>query len=87
MKLLEKSGIRPNLMSVNKMEDVMLWVQTGNAVAITTNRTIESQNPNVILREIDMEEAKGHDITMAWRKNNYNPAITIFMNLLENTGK
>ncbi|MCD8364262.1 MAG: LysR family transcriptional regulator [Clostridiales bacterium] len=32
-----------------------------------------------------MEEAKSHDITMAWKKNNYNPAIAIFMEMVETT--
>ena len=61
----------------------MLWVQTGNGVAITSDQTIEGQNPHVVLRNIDMPEAKNHNITMAWRKNNYNPAIAIFMEMLE----
>ena len=83
LNLLEKGGIHPNLMAVQKMEDVLLWVQAGSAVAITTNRTIEKQNPSVVIRELQMEEAKGHDVTMAWHKSNYNPAIAIFMELLE----
>ena len=66
-----------------KMEDVLLWVQTGNAVAITSNRTIEKQNAHVVLREIQMEEARGHDVAMAWHKSNYNPAIALFMEMLE----
>ena len=61
----------------------MLWVQTGNGVAITTNRSIEKQNPHVVIRDIDVPEAKSHNITMAWCKNNYNPAIAIFMEMLE----
>ena len=81
--LLDRCGIHPDMMQVDKMEDVMLWVQTGNGVAITSNKTIEKQNPNVVIREIPMPEAKGHDVTMAWRKNNYNPAIAIFMEMLE----
>lgn len=83
LSLLEKSGLHPDIRTVHKMEDVMLWVQTGNAVAITTNRTVERQNPHVILRKIPMEEAAGHDITMAWHKGNFNPAIAMFMELLE----
>ncbi len=83
MNLLEKSGIHPEVRFVHKMEDVMLWVETGKAVAVTSDRTIEKQNPHVILREIRMEEAKGHDVTMAWRRSNYNPAIAFFMEMLE----
>lgn len=81
--LCARCGIHPDFLLVEKMEDVMLWVQTGNGVAITSDRTIEGQNPHVVLRNIDIPEAKNHNITMAWRKNNYNPAIAIFMEMLE----
>ena len=80
--LCARCGVYPNIMQVEKMEDVMLWVQTGNGVAITSNCTIEKQNPYVVVKELDMPEAKGHDVTMAWCKNNYNPAIAIFMEML-----
>ncbi len=83
MNLCGKYGVYPNIKMVRRMEDVLLWVQTGNGVAITTNRTIEKLNPQVVIREIPIPEAKGHDVTMAWRKNNYNPAIALFMELLE----
>lgn len=83
MNLCGKCGVYPNIKLVNKMEDVLLWVQTGNCAAITTNRTIEKMNPQVVIREISVTEAKNHDITMAWRKKNYNPAIALFMELLE----
>lgn len=83
--LLEKAGLHPEIMWADKMEDVLLWVQTNNAVAITSNRTTDKQNPLVVVRDLDMEEAKGHDITMAWRKNNYNPAIASFMEMAEGT--
>lgn len=85
--LCAKCGVHPNILQVDKMEDIMLWVQTGNGVAITSNRTIEKQNPHVVIREIDMAEAKGHDVTMAWCKNNYNPAIAIFMEILESQSR
>ena len=77
--LCARCGIHPDFLLVEKMEDVMLWVQTGNGVAITSDRTIEGQNPHVVLRNIDMPEAKNHSITIAWRKNNYNPAIVMEM--------
>lgn len=80
--LCAKCGLHPNILQVNKMDDIMLWVQTGNGVAITSNRTIEKQNPEVVIREIDLAEAKGHDMAMAWHKSNYNPAIAIFMEMM-----
>lgn len=81
--LCARCGVYPNIVEVEKMEDVMLWVETGNGVAITSNRTIERYNPRVAVKELDMPEAKGHDVTMAWCKDNYNPAIAIFMEMLE----
>lgn len=83
MSLCEKCGIFPRTKVVEKMEDILLWVQTGNGAAITTDRTIEKMNPTVVIREIEMPEAKGHDITVAWRRENYNPAIAMFMEIIQ----
>lgn len=80
--LLAKGGIHSPVKHVEKLEDTLLWVESGNYVTITSNCTIEKNNPNVVIREIDFTEAKDHDVTAAWRKNNYNPAIALFMELL-----
>ncbi len=81
--LLSKAGISPGAVQVDKNEDVLLWVEMGLGVAVTSNYTIERQNPRVVVRELNMPEVKGHDMTMAWRKGNYNPAIALFMELVE----
>ena len=81
--LISRGGISPEVLYVDKNDDVLLWVEMGHAVAITSNRTIEKHNPRVVVRELNMPEVKGHDITMAWRKSNYNPAIALFMELVE----
>lgn len=81
--LISRGGISPEVLYVDKNDDVLLWVEMGHAVAITSNRTIEKHNPRVVVRELNMPEVKGHDITMAWRKSNYNPAIALFMELME----
>lgn len=86
-KLLAKYGLYPEILQVDKMEDVLLWVQMGRGVAVTSNRSIERHNPNVLVRELGVPEAMGHDVTMAWRKNNYNPAIALFMELMEKHAK
>ena len=83
--LLSKAGISPGAIQVEKYEDVLLWVEMGLGVAVTSNRTIERQNPRVVIRELNMPEVKGHDMTLAWRKGNYNPAIALFMELVEKT--
>lgn len=81
--LLGKGGISPQVTQVAKNEDVLLWVEMGLGVAVTSNRTIERHNPRVVIRELNMPEVKGHDTAMAWRKSNYNPAIALFMELME----
>lgn len=81
--LLAKGGISPEITQVDKNEDVLLWVEMGLGVAITSNRTAEGHNPRVVIRELNMPEAKGHDMTVAWKRSNYNPAIALFMELAE----
>ena len=81
--LISRGGISPDVLYVDKNEDVLLWVELGDAVAVTSNRTIEKHNPRVVVRELNMPEVKGHDVTMAWRRSNYNPAIALFMELME----
>ncbi len=81
--LISRGGISPDVRYVDKNEDVLLWVEIGGAVAVTSNRTIERHNPRVVIRELNMPEVTDHDITMAWRKSNYNPAIALFMELME----
>ena len=83
--LLDKGGISPEVIQVEKNADVLLWVEMGLGVAVTSNRTIERQNPRVVIRELHMPEVKGHDMTVAWRKSNYNPAIALFMEQIEQT--
>ncbi len=83
MGLLDKGGIYPEIMQVEKMADVLLWVEMGLAVSVTGSHTVERHNPHVVIRELNMPEAKGHDITMGWERNNYNPAIALFMERME----
>jgi len=61
------------------MANVLLWVETGVCVAFSTNRTIEKTNESVVFRPIPNLEQ--HDTVLSWRRNNYNPAISLFMEL------
>jgi len=83
--LLFHAGIHPRIRSVDTMNDVMLYVESGNAVAITSNCSMERYNPNVTLMPMNTPEAKGHTITFAWLKDNFNPAIATFMEQVEKT--
>jgi len=81
--LISRGGISPEVQYVEKNDDVLLWVEMGCGIAVTSNRTVERYNPKVVIRELNMPEVKGHDITVAWRRSNYNPAIALFMELME----
>lgn len=81
--LISRGGISPEVQYVEKNDDVLLWVEMGCGIAVTSNRTVERYNPKVVIRELNMPEVKGHDVTMAWRRSNYNPAIALFMELME----
>lgn len=83
--IMSRAGIHPKIHSVDSMNDVMLWVETQNAAAITSTVSTEWHNPNVRIYPIDMPEAKNHAICFAWRKDNYNPAIATFMEQVEKT--
>ena len=81
--LISRGGISPKVQYVEKNDDVLLWVEMGCGIAVTSNRTVERHNPKVVIRELNMPEVKGHDVTVAWRRSNYNPAIALFMELME----
>ncbi|MBP3699466.1 MAG: LysR family transcriptional regulator [Oscillospiraceae bacterium] len=81
--LISRGGISPKVQYVEKNDDVLLWVEMGCGIAVTSDRTVERHNPKVVIRELNMPEVKGHDVTMAWRRSNYNPAIALFMELME----
>ena len=81
--LISRGGISPEVQYVEKNDDVLLWVEMGCGIAVTSDRTVERHNPKVVIRELNMPEVKGHDVTMAWRRSNYNPAIALFMELME----
>lgn len=81
--LISRGGISPEVQYVEKNDDVLLWVEMGCGIAVTSDRTVERHNPKVVIRELNMPEVKDHDITVAWRRSNYNPAIALFMELME----
>lgn len=79
MSLFHKYNVSPRLRLVDSMANVLLWVETGVCVAFSTNRTIEKTNESVVFRPIPNLEQ--HDTVLSWRRNNYNPAISLFMEL------
>lgn len=81
--LYDRAGFVPNIRFVDKMEDVLLWVQSGSGVAITSDHSTERYHPDVVVCPIDMPEAKNHEVCLAWHRSNYNPAIALFTELTE----
>ena len=77
--LMHRYGIHPRLRLVDCNASVLLWVETGSCVAITSDRTIEQTNGSVIIRPIP--DIGAHDTALSWMKNNYNPAISLFLEL------
>lgn len=77
--LMHRYGIHPRLRLVDCNASVLLWVETGSCVAITSDRTIEQTNGSVIIRPIP--DIGPHDTALSWMKNNYNPAISLFLEL------
>lgn len=79
--VFEKNNIYPETRIVDKMDDVLLWMELGKYIAFTTDVTIEKNNEAV--RIIPIEGLEAHDMTIAWKKENYNPSISMFMELYE----
>ena len=79
--VFEKNNIFPDTMIVDKMDDVMLWMELGSYVAFTTDVTTEKSNDAV--RIVPVEGLEEHDMVIAWKKENYNPSISMFMEMYE----
>ena len=74
---LSPRGIRyaPNLSTV------MLWVEAGLGVGIINHQSNLARNPNIrLISEIALKDASP---CVAWRKDNLNPAIALFDQMME----
>lgn len=74
---LSPRGIRyaPNLSTV------MLWVEAGLGVGIINHQSNLARNPNIrLISEIPLKDASP---CVAWRKDNLNPAIALFDQMME----
>lgn len=74
---LSPRGIRyaPNLSTV------MLWVEAGLGVGIINHQSNLARNPNIrLISEIPLKDASP---CVAWKKDNLNPAIALFDQMME----
>lgn len=61
---------------------MMLWIELGLGVGVINHRSSIASNPDVrLIHEIPLGDAS---TCLVWRKENSNPAITHFLNLLKN---
>lgn len=77
MSLFQHYGFHPRLKLVDSLANAMLWVETGSCVTISSNRAVNRSNPAVVFRLIPGLDK--HDTVLSWKKSNYNPAISLFM--------
>lgn len=55
---------------------LMLWIEMGLGVGIINHQSSLAQNPNIrLIHELPLNDASA---CMAWRKDNLNPAISLF---------
>lgn len=63
------------------LSTVMLWVEAGLGVGIINHQSNLARNPNIrLISEIPLKDASP---CVAWRKDNLNPAIALFDQMME----
>ena len=61
---------------------MMLWIELGLGVGVINHRSSIAGNPDIrLIEEIPLGDAS---TCIVWRKENHNPAITYFLNLVKN---
>ena len=79
---LRNQGLRaPSIRYAPNLSTVMLWVEAGLGVGIINHQSNLARNPNIrLISEIPLKDASP---CVAWRKDNLNPAIALFDQLME----
>lgn len=71
----------PSIRYAPNLSTVMLWVEAGLGVGIINHQSNLARNPNVrLISEIPLKDASP---CVAWKKENLNPAIALFDQLME----
>lgn len=84
---LRAAGVSvPSVRYAPNLSTVMLWVEAGLGVGIINHQSNLAKNPNIrLISEIELKDASP---CVAWRKDNLNPAIALFDQMMEeNWGK
>lgn len=79
---LRAAGVSvPSVRYAPNLSTVMLWVEAGLGVGIINHQSNLARNPNVrLISEIPLKDASP---CVAWRKDNLNPAIALFDQMME----
>ena len=79
---LRAAGVSvPSVRYAPNLSTVMLWVEAGLGVGIINHQSNLARNPNIrLISEIELKDASP---CVAWRKDNLNPAIALFDQMME----
>lgn len=74
---LREQGLKaPRIRYAPNLSTVMLWIEAGLGVGIINHQSNLARNPNVrLISEIPLQDASP---CLAWRRDNLNPAIALF---------
>ncbi len=81
MKTCQDAGFTPKTVMAPDLKTQLLWIEIGRGIAVTSARSYIANSP-----EIEMIKLAGMDAMMyvrAWNKENYNPTIAIFNNVMD----
>lgn len=78
---LREQGLKaPRIRYAPNLSTVMLWVEAGLGVGIINHQSNLARNPNVrLISEIPLQDASP---CLVWRRDNLNPAIALFDQLM-----
>ncbi len=83
--LCEESNFTPRDIQIsNSIQDQLLKVESGLGYAILDENCISTSNHAVV--NIPIEHAQQQLLVAVWRRDNFNPIISIFMNYLAKNG-
>jgi len=83
IRVCRKHGFTPNIVKqLPNVESLLLSVEAGLGIALFDTNVKLHDGARVKLIEIDDDSI---DIVMAWRKDNLNPAVALFTDIVSNT--
>lgn len=76
-------GFKPKYCFASNLYEQMLWVEAGKGITILDNRMELKTNPYI--KFVKMKSHWDPSLVAVWNQGNYNPAISIFLEKLEET--